>query len=60
VGDAPNDLEAARRSGALAVAAAWGPQYERGELSDIVLEDPSDLADLIVGRGMRADRDSPV
>jgi phosphoglycolate phosphatase-like HAD superfamily hydrolase len=31
VGDAPNDLEAARRSGALAVAAAWGHEYRPGE-----------------------------
>jgi HAD superfamily hydrolase (TIGR01509 family) len=43
VGDAPNDLAAARRSGTLALAAAWGHQYEPGEPSDAVLLNPAEL-----------------
>jgi HAD superfamily hydrolase (TIGR01509 family) len=43
VGDAPNDLEAARRSGALAVAAAWGHLYRADEPADVVLDRPRDL-----------------
>jgi HAD superfamily hydrolase (TIGR01549 family) len=47
VGDAPNDLEAARRSGALAVAAAWGHLYYAREPADVVLDDPRGLLRLI-------------
>lgn len=43
VGDAPNDLEAARRSGGVAMAAAWGHLYRSGEPADEVLESPGDL-----------------
>jgi HAD superfamily hydrolase (TIGR01509 family) len=43
VGDSPNDLEAARRSGALAVAAAWGLLYHPDEPADVVLREPSEL-----------------
>ena len=43
VGDAPNDLEAARRSRALALAAAWGHQYRPDEPADGVLQRPGDL-----------------
>jgi HAD superfamily hydrolase (TIGR01509 family) len=50
VGDAPNDLRAARRSGALALAAAWGHQYEPNEPSDGVFERPAELVDYVVGR----------
>ena len=49
VGDATNDLEAARRSGARAVAAAWGHLYKPGEPADVVLEDPRDLVGLVSG-----------
>lgn len=47
VGDAPNDLEAARRSGALAVAAAWGHLYRPGEPADEVLDHPRALLKLV-------------
>jgi len=47
VGDAPTDLEAARRSGALAVAAAWGHLYSVEEQADEVIYDPRDLPRLV-------------
>ncbi len=47
IGDAPNDLEAARRSGALAVAAAWGYQYVPTEPADEVIRTPKDLLRLV-------------
>jgi HAD superfamily hydrolase (TIGR01549 family) len=50
VGDAPNDLRAARRSGTLALAAGWGHQYQPDEPSDGVLERPADLADYVMSR----------
>jgi len=43
VGDAPNDLEAARRSGAVAIAAAWGYQYRPGEPADEIVPHPEDI-----------------
>ena len=46
VGDAPRDLEAARRSGALAVAASWGHEYDPSEPADLVVRAPGDLVDL--------------
>lgn len=49
VGDASNDLEAARRSGAQAFAAAWGHLYCPGEPADAVLDRPGDL--LALARG---------
>jgi HAD superfamily hydrolase (TIGR01549 family) len=57
VGDAPNDLEAARRSGALAVAAAWGHQYRSGERADHVLSRPGDLLGLL--GSVRSERMQP-
>ena len=51
VGDSPNDLEAARRSDALAVAAGWGHQYRADEPSDVVLNQPHDLVTLIERAG---------
>lgn len=51
IGDAPNDLRAARRSGTLALAAAWGHQYQPNEPSDGVLDRPSELVDYVMGRG---------
>jgi phosphoglycolate phosphatase-like HAD superfamily hydrolase len=47
VGDAPYDLEAARRSAALAVAAAWGHMYRPDEPADVVVRRPADLLSLI-------------
>jgi phosphoglycolate phosphatase-like HAD superfamily hydrolase len=43
VGDSPLDMEAARRSGALAVAAGWGHQYEKSAPADVVFASPADL-----------------
>jgi phosphoglycolate phosphatase/AHBA synthesis associated protein len=47
VGDAPYDLEAARGSAALAVAAGWGHLYRPDLPADIVVERPADLLGLI-------------
>jgi phosphoglycolate phosphatase-like HAD superfamily hydrolase len=44
--DAPTDLEAARRAGALAVAAGWGHQRREAALAQ-VLDQPDDLLDLV-------------
>ncbi|WP_328347663.1 HAD-IA family hydrolase [Streptomyces violaceus] len=44
VGDAPTDLEAARRAGALAAAAGWGHLYNASAPADFVLKTPEDLA----------------
>ncbi|MBA3551873.1 MAG: HAD family hydrolase [Actinobacteria bacterium] len=49
VGDAPYDLEAARRSGALAVAAGWGHLYRPGVPTDVLAERPGDLLRLLQG-----------
>ncbi len=43
VGDSPLDLEAARRSGGLAVAAAWGHLYIPDVPADLVANKPGDL-----------------
>ncbi len=44
VGDSPADLEAARTSGALAVAAGWGHLFRsRDSPADLVLADPREL-----------------
>jgi HAD superfamily hydrolase (TIGR01509 family) len=47
IGDAPNDLEAGRRSGALAVAAAWGHENLEGAGADEVVESPELLLRLL-------------
>lgn len=47
VGDSPIDLEAARRSGALAVAAAWGHQYRSAEPADVRPAIPEELLSLV-------------
>jgi HAD superfamily hydrolase (TIGR01549 family) len=47
VGDSPGDLEAARRSGSLAVAAAWGHLYRAEEPADVVVDDPRLLRRLV-------------
>jgi HAD superfamily hydrolase (TIGR01549 family) len=48
IGDSPLDLEAARRSGALAVAAAWGHQYDPASPPDRTARDPRDVMALII------------
>lgn len=47
VGDAPNDLEAAQRAGALAVGAGWGHQFSAAADADLVLERPEQVLDLL-------------
>jgi HAD superfamily hydrolase (TIGR01509 family) len=47
VGDAPNDLRAARAVGGLAAAAAWGHQYDPAEPADVTLATPSAALDLL-------------
>ena len=49
VGDARRDLESARAAGVLAVAAAWGHEYDAEAPADVVLETPSDLIALVRG-----------
>jgi HAD superfamily hydrolase (TIGR01549 family) len=46
VGDSPLDLQAARRSGAVAVAAAWGHQYDPSTPADLTANHPRDLLSL--------------
>ncbi|GAA3797879.1 HAD family hydrolase [Streptomyces coacervatus] len=43
VGDAPTDLEAARRAGAVGAAAGWGHLYDPSALADLHLRRPADL-----------------
>jgi HAD superfamily hydrolase (TIGR01509 family) len=40
IGDAPNDLRAARAVGGLSAAAAWGHQYDPAEPADVTLTAP--------------------
>ena len=47
VGDSMRDLEAARRSGALAVAAAWGHEHDGSAPADLVARTPGDLLALV-------------
>jgi HAD superfamily hydrolase (TIGR01509 family) len=47
VGDSGRDLEAARRSGALAVAAAWGHEHRDPSPADVVVRSPGDLLALV-------------
>ena len=47
VGDSPLDVRAARRSGAVAVAAAWGHQYDPDEPADLSLTRPGELLALL-------------
>ena len=47
VGDSPRDLEAARRSGALAVAAGWGHEYAEVGPADVRASTPGDLLSLV-------------
>lgn len=47
VGDSPLDLRAARRSGAVAVAAGWGHQYDPDETANLTAGRPRDLLSLL-------------
>jgi HAD superfamily hydrolase (TIGR01509 family) len=47
VADAPIDLEAARRAGAVAVAAGWGHLYQAGAPAQVVLKRPRELLALL-------------
>ena len=49
VGDAPNDLRAAKAAGVVAVAAAWGHEFDASVASDTVIHAPSHLARLLGG-----------
>jgi HAD superfamily hydrolase (TIGR01509 family) len=48
VGDAPTDIEAARRAGAISVAAAWGHHYDAEVPADVVARAPGELAGLLL------------
>jgi len=47
VGDSPLDLQAARQSGAVAVAATWGHLYDPTTGADLAAEHPHDVLALI-------------
>jgi len=47
VGDSARDLEAAKRSGALAVAAAWGHEFDPDVPADALADAPADLVRLL-------------
>ncbi len=47
VGDSPLDMEAARRSGALGIAAAWGHLFDPNEPCDLIAGLPEDLLSLV-------------
>jgi HAD superfamily hydrolase (TIGR01509 family) len=47
IGDAPNDLRAARAAGGLAAAAAWGHQYDPAEPADVTLTAPGAALELL-------------
>lgn len=47
VGDSPLDLRAARDSGAMAIAAAWGHQYDPTEPADLQANHPRQLLTLL-------------
>ncbi|GGW86151.1 HAD family hydrolase [Streptomyces caelestis] len=49
VGDAPTDLEAARRAGAVPAAAGWGHLYNPSVQADLVLQSPQDLTGRLLG-----------
>ena len=47
IGDAPNDLLAARAVRALSAAAAWGHQYQRDAAADVTLSEPAEALKLL-------------
>lgn len=50
IGDAPTDLQAAKASGALSVAATWGHLYDSAEPADVTLKEPREARKLLVRR----------
>jgi HAD superfamily hydrolase (TIGR01509 family) len=51
IGDAPNDIGAARSAGSMSVAAAWGHQYDPAVPADVTLAAPADALALLSGQG---------
>lgn len=49
IGDAPNDIGAARAAGSMSVAAAWGHQYDAAIPADVTLATPGDALALLSG-----------
>jgi HAD superfamily hydrolase (TIGR01509 family) len=47
IGDSPNDLRAARAAGGLAVAAAWGHQYDPAEPAHVTLAAAAEALSLL-------------
>jgi HAD superfamily hydrolase (TIGR01509 family) len=47
IGDAPNDMRAARAAGSVSLAAAWGHQYDPAEPADRRLARPADALALL-------------
>lgn len=47
IGDAPNDIGAARAAGSMSVAAAWGHQYDAAIPADVTLVTPGDALALL-------------
>jgi len=47
VGDSPFDMEAARRSGAAAIAAGWGHLFDPNGPCDLVVKVPQDLLSIV-------------
>jgi HAD superfamily hydrolase (TIGR01549 family) len=50
VGDAPTDLEAARRAGIVPVAAAWGHHFDPGIAAELTVGAPADLLGILDSR----------
>jgi HAD superfamily hydrolase (TIGR01509 family) len=48
IGDAPNDLRAARAAGGIGAAAAWGHQYQSSEPADVTLGTPGEALALLL------------
>jgi HAD superfamily hydrolase (TIGR01509 family) len=53
VGDSPDDMAAARRAGALAVAAGWGELFDPDSTADVVALTPEELLEIVPGRQPR-------
>lgn len=49
IGDAPNDMRAARAAGGMSAAAAWGHQYDAAVPADVTLPTPGDALALLSG-----------
>ena len=48
IGDAPTDLQAAKASGAISVAAGWGHLYDSAEPADVTLTAPREARRLLL------------